>query len=82
MIKTPWASRVRMSPAALPTAVRRVRSTNTERCSLASQLTNGQEATSCLATKETGATATARNVDMRWIGDEQHRRSVATSPST
>ena len=54
---SPCASRARISPAACPTAVRRVRSTNTVRCSRASEETNGQVPTSFLATNDTGATA-------------------------
>src|SRR5680860_1194497 len=54
---SPASSRLRISFALSPTSLRRLRSTKTERCSLASQLTNGQVETSCLATNDTGATA-------------------------
>jgi hypothetical protein len=63
--------------------LRRLRSTNTERCSLASQLTNGQDATCCLATNETGATAesTLMSIHETWFEIRNTPCSSATSPS-
>jgi hypothetical protein len=73
-----------MIAALSPTSFRLVRSTNTERCSLASQLTNGQDATSCFATKETGATAesTVMSSQETWFEMISTPCSLATSPST
>ena len=59
---SPCARRVTISPAACPTAVRRVRSTNTDRCNRANDETNGQVPTSFLATNETGATADSTGI--------------------
>ena len=83
---TTWSpawSRLRISLAFAVTSVRRVRSTNTEPCSLASQLTKGHDATSCLATKETGATAesTVMSSQETWLEMSSTPWSRATPPS-
>ena len=80
---SPPASRLKISFALSPTSFRLLRSTNTERCSLASQFTNGQDATSCFATNDTGATAesTVMSSQETWFEISSTPCSSTTSPS-
>ena len=72
-----------ISLAVSPTAVRRVRSTKTERCRRASDDTNGQVPTSFLATNDTGATADSTGMSSHdvWLATSSTGRSRTTAPS-